>query len=156
MVCLVNITMGFSSLDYLREARTSTQTSNTKDPALREPPICWKGQNLRHSQSRKKGQDRTLDASAKEMRGNLIVKGAEVLFWELSEREEEGIYMPVSGSPLASNPSLLLAVAEPQSLRGDEQTGEAAFRQSLCGEGSIKQQQTLFGHLFPSLHVCGL
>jgi len=61
--------MGFSSLDYLREARTSTQTSNIKDPALREPPVCWKRQNLRHSQSRKKGrQDRTLDASAKEMR----------------------------------------------------------------------------------------
>lgn len=37
MVCLLNITVSFYSLDYLREARTSNPTSNLKDPALREP-----------------------------------------------------------------------------------------------------------------------
>lgn len=46
--------------------------------------------------------------------------------------------MPVSGSHLATYPFLLLALAEPQSLRGDEQTGEATFQQSLCGEGTVK------------------
>lgn len=46
--------------------------------------------------------------------------------------------MPASGAMCLVPSSLLLALAEPQSLRGDEQTGEATFQQGLCGEGTIK------------------
>lgn len=71
------------------------------------------------------------------MRGNFIVKGGEGIVLGTVWKGEEKGYVCLRSLP-ASHPSLLLAVAEPQSLRGDEQTGEAAFQQSLCGEGSIQ------------------
>lgn len=42
------------------------------------------------------------------------------------------------GSHVSGISAFFPALAEPQSLRRDEQAGEAAFQQSLCGEGTAE------------------